>query len=177
MNQEQFDRWKDFSMRMASVAIRGGRWQKELREHLTECFGMFECETIKSWDHSGGRQLPVCDKVSDYLWENQLQREKEYRNGNIEIIEGKMVVAIQCCLRAGLDVAVEPSAGVCGFTAGDIRRMYPEGVPDWIKAFFAPPAESVSLHQTNIEGIFHQESYGVDSRTFDDLPDDQGVWL
>ena len=26
-----------------------------------------------------------------------------------------------------------PSMGVLGFTAGDIRRMYLEGVPDWVK--------------------------------------------
>lgn len=39
---------------------------------------------------------------------------------------------IRCCLRAGLDIAVAPSAGVLGFTAGDLRKMYPEGVPDFV---------------------------------------------
>lgn len=39
---------------------------------------------------------------------------------------------VHCCIRAGLDCASAPSAGVLGFTAGDLRRMYPEGVPDWI---------------------------------------------
>jgi len=39
---------------------------------------------------------------------------------------------VTCCIRAGLDMASAPSGGVIGFTAGDIRRMYPEGVPDWI---------------------------------------------
>lgn len=39
---------------------------------------------------------------------------------------------IRCCLRAGLDLACEPSAGVLGFTAGDLRRMYRGTVPEWI---------------------------------------------
>jgi hypothetical protein len=37
-----------------------------------------------------------------------------------------------CCIRAGLDMAVAVSGGVLGFTAGDLRKMYPEGVPDWV---------------------------------------------
>ena len=32
-----------------------------------------------------------------------------------------------------LDVASEPSAGVVGFTVGDLRKMYPEGIPQWIQ--------------------------------------------
>jgi len=39
---------------------------------------------------------------------------------------------VRCCIRAGLDCASSPSAGVIGFTAGDVRRMYPEGVPEWV---------------------------------------------
>ncbi len=39
---------------------------------------------------------------------------------------------VACCVRAGFDCAVKPSMGAMGFTAGDIRRMYPEGVSDWV---------------------------------------------
>ena len=39
---------------------------------------------------------------------------------------------VRCCIRAGLDMAVAPSGGVLGFTAGELRKMYPEGVPDWV---------------------------------------------
>ena len=120
--------------------------------------------------------LLVCDKVSGYLWDKRLEREKEDRHGNCEIVESKIGVAIRCCLRAGLDIAVEPSAGVCGFDAGDIRKMYHDGVPDWVKEFFQP-GETVALHQTNIEGIDQLENKGWDARTFDELPDDQAVWL
>jgi len=47
---------------------------------------------------------------------------------------------VLCCIRAGLDMASAPSAGVIGFTAGDIRAMYPGGVPDWV----FPPGERLS---------------------------------
>lgn len=226
MTQEQFDRWKDFSLRMSVVAIGGARWQRELRRHLEECFAMFDCdnfgcpfETIKDWYRSGpypdGRRESrksycicngerfmnqsrplesckechgtglhydfvtgglVCDRVSEYLWDERLEREKEDRHGNTEIVETKLGTAISCCLRAGLDVAVSPSAGVCGFTAGDIRKMYPEGVPDWVRSFFQE-GELVSLYETNIDGIFRQETHGRDDRTFEQLPDEQAVWL
>jgi hypothetical protein len=40
---------------------------------------------------------------------------------------------VRCCIRAGLDVASNPSRyGVVGFTIGDIRKMYPQGIPQWI---------------------------------------------
>ncbi len=40
---------------------------------------------------------------------------------------------VACCIRAGFDYAVKPSMRVLDFTAGDLRRMYPEGVPHWVK--------------------------------------------
>ncbi len=62
--------------------------------------------------------------------------------------------------RAGLDMASEPSAGVVGFTIGDLRRMYPEGLPEWIA------------------GGFHGPRGGrVSPRTVAKLPDSTAVWL
>ena len=40
---------------------------------------------------------------------------------------------VSCCIRAGCDCAVNSLGGVMGFTAGDVRRMYPEGLPGWVK--------------------------------------------
>ena len=69
---------------------------------------------------------------------------------------------VRCCVRAGLDMASSPSTGVVGFTAGDIRRMYPEGVPSWV---FHPDE--------------HLYYWLTDKRngTFADLPDTTGVVL
>lgn len=58
---------------------------------------------------------------------------------------------VHCCIRAGLDFASAPSAGVIGFTAGDIRRMYPEGVPDWV----FPPGEQLQYWLSDeLDGTF-----------------------
>ncbi len=46
---------------------------------------------------------------------------------------------VHCCIRAGLDMAANPSGGVVGFTIGDLRKMYPEGVPEWV----CPPDEEL----------------------------------
>lgn len=70
---------------------------------------------------------------------------------------------VRCCIRAGLDVASAPSAGVIGFTAGHVRRMYPEGVPEWV----FPPGEELTAWGTG-EPTGH---------TFADLPDDAPVGL
>lgn len=69
---------------------------------------------------------------------------------------------VHCCIRAGLDMAAEPSAGVVGFTAGDIRRMYPDGVPEWL----FPKGEHLYYWPTDkLNG------------TFQDLPDNAEIVL
>ncbi len=69
---------------------------------------------------------------------------------------------VRCCVRAGLDCASAPSAGVVGFTAGDVRDMYPEGVPDWV---FRP------------DEPLHYWLSGKVNGTFAELPDSMGVVL
>lgn len=69
---------------------------------------------------------------------------------------------VNCCIRAGMDFASAPSAGVLGFTAGDVRRMYPEGVPDWV---FSPDKRLLYWPGGGENGYFHE------------LPDDAGVVL
>lgn len=69
---------------------------------------------------------------------------------------------VSCCVRAGIDFAADPSAGVIGFTAGDVRRMYPEGVPDWV----FPPNER--LHHWPTDRV---------NGTFPELPDEAQVVL
>ncbi len=82
---------------------------------------------------------------------------------------------IRCCLRAGLDCACEPSMGVMGFTAGDIRRMYPEGVPEWV----FPKDENLEVHHWKgvIPGVGLVPGEVTVNGTFASLPDDAEVWL
>lgn len=100
-------------MRMAKVAIGGGRWQKEVRGYVKHFFWVKSIEeqldSITNWDGGCG-ELYLCDEVSDFLWNEQLQREHEDRHGNFEAVESNVGGAVSCCIRAGFDVAVGMSA-------------------------------------------------------------------
>lgn len=54
---------------------------------------------------------------------------------------------VQCCIRAGLDLASEPSGGVLGFEICDLRRMYRGNIPAWINdgKWENPSGEPVAL--------------------------------
>lgn len=79
---------------------------------------------------------------------------------------------IRCCIRAGLDLAASPSMGVVGFTAGDLRAMYPEGVPDWVQN----GDWSTQRFQACSIGLIPVECE-PDPKPFSEIPDEQGVWL
>jgi hypothetical protein len=66
----------------------------------------------------------------------------------------RMAGPFRACVRAGLDMACEPSGGVLGYTVGDLRTMYPEGVPGWLV-----------------------DAFEVDRESFDAAPANAGVWL
>lgn len=98
--------------------------------------------------------------------------------GDSDLIDDPLIerwsAPVHCCIRAGIDMASEPSMGVMGFTAGDIRRMYPEGVPDWL--FGDEPLDSVPINGV-IPGIGFVPGEPVKNGTFADLPDNASMWL
>lgn len=51
----------------------------------------------------------------------------------------RFAVQLKCCIRAGFDVAVAPSAGVVGFDAGMLRRMWDGPPPEWVCRWFEAP--------------------------------------
>lgn len=63
---------------------------------------------------------------------------------------GKFLTQITCCISAGFSAAVEANGGVIGFDIGDIKRMYPRGLPGWLV----------------------QEYEGIEKE-----PDDRPIWL
>lgn len=81
---------------------------------------------------------------------------------------------VHCCIRAGLDCAFEPSMGVIGFTAGDIRCMYPEGVPDWVKG--DGPWDTIPIMGV-VSGVGFVPGKPEVNGTFDELPDTASLWL
>ena len=148
MKKDQFKRWKDFSLRMASKAIDCEDDQADELVGLIE--GMFEYfedhgyrrlypehqwRTIDSWDGWFGDWFA---EDFDYL--------RKFDENEEEIVDG-IYNRLSCCVRAGLDMASMPSGGVLGFTKADILAMYyPEGVPAWVASRFenwhSMPAET-----------------------------------
>lgn len=157
MNKLQYKRWKDFAIRMVHKGwprhqVKGKTYQGQVIPAVNDFFdmieGCFEDEIIRieSWDNTkvdDSKKNPygrpetgpyVCDIVSEMLsdynpfyWDGE-ENIKAYENW-----DEKWGGRIRACIRAGIDLAAEPSAGVLGFTKADIEKMYPEGVPKWIQ--------------------------------------------
>lgn len=154
MTLKEFRRMKIFALRMTRIAIGGGRWQKVVREHVSEILYRMDSESFSChWSHTvdwdnktrlpdddgtcgfawnDGRSL-LCDFMSNYCWDNELEIEKEDRRGNFRQIDTKVGIALRCCIRAAVDTASKPSAGVVGFTIGDLKKMWaPKRIPKWV---------------------------------------------
>ena len=142
MSPKQYENWLDFSTRMARESAR--YWTERRRRLLVRTVrDIIECtwheygEDITDWDSAPAW---LCDTIEERVenrgfihWIDDDKRgcfRRETRFGTM----------IMCCIRAGFDVAVTPSAGVIGgrFTVGMIRRMYPNGLPAFVDAFMAP---------------------------------------
>ncbi|MCL6653527.1 hypothetical protein A6R70_14640 [Agrobacterium rubi] len=155
MSPEQYERWKDFSTRMARCAFPNATPARrtKIEDEVAHFFYVkFDddpqsIEEVTDWD---GSPSYVGDQVSSFL--NPHYHEKEFANGRVEPRGNKFENQVSCCIRAGLDLASSPSGGVLGFTVGDLRAMYPEGLPDWVTEGYEPPITP-------------------------DTPNDAGVWL
>lgn len=94
----------------------------------------------------------VCDQVSNmeeywnpYYWQDT---SSESEHTPYAKWRARWTDRVTCCLRAGLDLASSPSAGVLGFDVCDLRRMYKGNIPNWIdKDFENPEGEKVDLNQ------------------------------
>ena len=153
----------------------GGYRQEHGGRPKTDCPECHGCGVHRAWQRAG----LVCDMVSEFLdhyrgYAPRCRACSEYDDDDAECrcdeIEYLYVEQwkeqwggpVHCCIRAGLDMAVAPSGGVIGFTAGDVRRMYPDGVPSWV----FPPGEQLQYWPN-----------GGLNGTFAELPDTAGVVL
>jgi hypothetical protein len=194
MTPEQFERWEDFALRMAKTCYAtsrrpSGEWVAATVADFFDVFPADDIECIEDWDHSA--EYPPCDLVSLFL-DDFFSGYRRCRHCRTDDDAGKCTCyeaeqrawrqwsdqwggPVRCCIRAGLDVAVARSCGVLGFTAGDIRRMYPEGVPEWIARQW-DEADTIGVKAV-VPGVgFVPEVVGVSPR-FEDMPDDAGLWL
>lgn len=141
MTEQQHERWKLLSLGLAQTykSLTPQRREKLLRAVegcLDWIVGSHELSEIRDWDGNEGSAY-VCDDLSDYMWEYRYEME---RGG--EIHRGRFGDMLSACVRAGFDVAVSPSLGVIGFTAGDLRDACGGETPDWVVGFFGDQAAS-----------------------------------
>lgn len=151
MEQLQKERWIEFSVALARCFKHHyGKKLFALQEEIESAIDWVCCNGIEQfvdWDHSKPPKNPahgmnnsVSSRVSQYLWDAGLERERETKRGGIEVVHTALGERVLACVRAGFDVAVEPSAGVVGFSVGDLRRAFRGSIPDWVSEFFPPGA-------------------------------------
>lgn len=118
MTTKQFRLMQIFALRMVPVAIGGGRWRKVLRSHVGEVLSRLACvnfsihySTIKSWDQHmavpgddgtcgfawAHHPRLLCDLVSEYCFDERLERDHEDRHGNVTQVDTAVGAALSCC--------------------------------------------------------------------------------
>jgi hypothetical protein len=140
MNKTQLRRWKKVSIGLARDChpnLTEARRAK-LVEQVEDCIDTLVWnngpEAIKNWDGNRG-SVYVCDAVSNFIDE----RHYHVRTSTSEPYENRFARQVTACVRAGFELAVAPSAGVIGFTVGDLRTIFNRRLPQWVKTFFTPP--------------------------------------
>jgi len=139
MDELQFERWRDMAQRLARVYPRRSRkFRAWLEVEVTDFIACLEPERANFVDWDQG-PVYVCDRMDSYRdgLIPRAPRHEDLRTGwgptaAYTRWEERWADPLSACVRAALDMASKPSAGVLVFTMGDLRRAYPEGVPDWL---------------------------------------------
>jgi hypothetical protein len=139
ITEHEFERWKQLSNGLAhsyQSRLTPRRYALLLAEveYCIDCVTCNGLDTISDWDGHDGES--VGDRVDDYLWDSRYQSEKINKNGDVEVVCGNFGTMLSACVRAGFDMAVEPSAGVLGFTVGDLIDAFDGEIPDWVSQRF-----------------------------------------
>lgn len=132
MTEEQFARWLDFSTRLSRHGWPNATDERKdkITRLVTDFISDYEHrkDEVEDWDGNKG-EVYLCDEIDEFLDLVCHRHADPFKETRFES-------QISCCVRAGFDVAVEPSAGVVGFTVGTLRTMYDRDVPDWVSDWF-----------------------------------------
>ena len=136
MTPMQFRRWSSFSTKMAREAwpnatgSRKDRLVEEIEAFLTRMEP--HMAEITDWDGNSEPSFCVDDEIRDYCYDAGYTH---HDPDQLHRFETQFI----CCVRAGFDVAVKPSAGVLGFDIAMLKRMWHGRIPPWVRLFFDPP--------------------------------------
>lgn len=145
MNREQFANWKDFALRMAKTYPGASKktraWlERMVHDAIDTILSNVSKENIVDWDKNKSDDESISGVMREWCWANADVSRRENDNGTLTAEYNRWYETygnrLKCCIRAGLDMATTPGGGVVGFDVGDLKRMYPEGIPAWISAHF-----------------------------------------
>lgn len=128
-----YERWLDFSLRLADTLDVTPARKEKIKNKIESFIHMYNDpvyidKPILGWDrHSGGWQC-IGSHADEYFGKYEVWNRKR------EEYTGRFFNQLLSCIKAGLDVAVPDmcGGGVLGFDIGTIRKMYKDGVPDWL---------------------------------------------
>jgi hypothetical protein len=151
MNKIQLRRWKKVSLGLVGAsypsmtAARRTQLQASVEEFFDKLTYNCELNTITDWDGNGG-STPVSLALNDHL-----EGHRHYHAVTGGEKRNRFANNVSCCVRAGFDLAVKPSAGVVGFTVGDVRAIFNRRIPSWVTEFFGKP---LSADIADSEGVW-----------------------
>lgn len=97
---------------------------EDINEH--DAYNVLECE---NWDSGNERYYGF----SDMLY--------EYWNDFYPTVTKKVKTDISCAFRIAIDLYIEQSGGVVGYTVGDLRKVFDNNIPQFIQEYY-PGIES-----------------------------------
>jgi hypothetical protein len=115
----------------------------EIENFIDQLINNWSLHKIRSWDGGPGEAY-ICDEMTLFLWDERYVSEDHHGNER----EGRFGSMLSACCRAGFDVAVSPSAGVVGFTVGDLRTALGPRLPQWVTNWFEQALPSASADDT-----------------------------
>lgn len=159
---------KDFFRSLEQDYLREGRWRSNT-DPGDRNYGLLS--RIRDWDNTDSHSTwrdeyghssngPYISDIVSGMEEHWNPHYWAYDSRDYKRWDERWGTRIRCCIRAGLDVASSPSAGVVGFCVGDLKRMYSGNIPPWIDAFFV-----------------NRDARGRFCAPISRAPNDQLVWL
>lgn len=150
MTEQQYARWMRLSVGLARSGFQNitRKRRRRLVSEVSDAVDWIACngiETIECWD-SGPDY--VCDRMNTWLYDNG---HLHYRCSDDAERRNRFADHVSCCVRAGFDIAVAPSAGVIAFNVGDLERACRGRIPKWVREWFDPP---LPLDAPKHEGVW-----------------------
>lgn len=139
MTEQNFQRWQDFSLAMAgrypgATERRRSKLFAEVEDFFDELRSCHDPGEIGDWDGYGAHGKRELLAVRDFatVFFDEYNHSWGYNGGGENRSDrGRFYSQLLSTIRVGLDVAYRPSAGVVGFTAGDVRAIFDGSVPEW----------------------------------------------